>query len=180
MEPMKYLAYMASLINGIPHDVYIATLIVFCLGAAILIGIRGWRKGLRSATGLLLCEYIFLLYCSTVIFRSTAKERAFDFTPFWSYSNPDLVVENVMNAVAFVPVGVLLGIATSRWKSGWLVAMIVGMGISVSIETMQYFMKRGFSEVDDVMHNTLGCLIGFLIVAIFNEIWSLYKRFSTN
>ena len=32
--------------------------------------------------------------------------------------------------------------------------------ISASIETLQFFLKRGFAEVDDVMYNTLGCLIG--------------------
>ena len=29
---------------------------------------------------------------------------------------------------------------------------------------------KGFSEVDDVMHNTVGCLIGFLIVSGFRHI----------
>lgn len=39
--------------------------------------------------------------------------------------------------------------------------MMVGMGISLSIEVMQYFFHRGFAETDDVMHNTTGCLIGY-------------------
>ena len=39
----------------------------------------------------------------------------------------------------------------------WLMVVIIGCGISVTIESLQFFLMRGFSEVDDVMHNTLGC-----------------------
>jgi glycopeptide antibiotics resistance protein len=37
----------------------------------------------------------------------------------------------------------------------------MGAGISLSIEVLQLFLRRGYSELDDVMHNTLGCLIGY-------------------
>ena len=46
----------------------------------------------------------------------------------------------------------------------WLMVAIIGCGISVTIESLQFFLMRGFSEVDDVMHNTVGCLIGYMIV----------------
>ena len=39
----------------------------------------------------------------------------------------------------------------------WLMVVIIGCGISV-------FLMRGFSEVDDVMHNTLGCIAGYILV----------------
>lgn len=35
---------------------------------------------------------------------------------------------------------------------------------------LQFRFMKGFSEVDDVMHNTVGCLIGFLIVSGFRHI----------
>ena len=95
-----------------------------------------------------------------------------DFHPFWSYvaiqeGNKVLLPENIMNVVGFMPLGFLLGISLRgkkedlRWKSGWLIAFLVGFCISVSIEALQYFTYRGFSEFDDVFHNTLGCVIGY-------------------
>ena len=39
--------------------------------------------------------------------------------------------------------------------------MLIGGGFSVLIETLQFFLKRGFAEFDDVFHNGLGCMIGF-------------------
>ena len=43
-------------------------------------------------------------------------------------------------------------------------SMAVGMGISLFIKALQYVFYRGFAEVDDVMHNTVGCILGYLLV----------------
>ena len=69
-----------------------------------------------------------------------------------------------MNVVAFVPVGILFG-CTFRSMTWWKV-MLIGGGVSVLIETIQFYFKRGFSEVDDVMHNTAGCLIGYGVYSL--------------
>ncbi len=76
----------------------------------------------------------------------------------------DLLAENIMNVVVFVPVGLLLGIAFKQMT--WWKALLIGCSISVTIESLQFFFMRDFSEVDDVMHNTLGCLIGYGIYSI--------------
>ena len=89
--------------------------------------------------------------------------------PFWSYraildGKEQYLAENIMNVVAFVPVAVLLGIAI-RGRNVWT-AMLVGAGLSVGIETLQFVFKKGFSELDDVMHNTLRCMIGYGVYAL--------------
>ena len=72
-----------------------------------------------------------------------------------------------------VPVGLMLGSflrvkgsSTSEATKSmtWLMVAIIGCGISVTIESLQFFLMRGFSEVDDVMHNTLGCILGYILV----------------
>ncbi len=168
---MTFKAYLLDLINGVPHGVYIILLVVFCVGAIIMIGVSGWQKGLGSALGLLLTEYVFLLYASTVIFRKAAKVRECDFTPFWSYSKPELLEENIMNVVVFVPVGLLIGTQITRISllKGWLAAIAVGAGLSVGIETLQFVFKKGFSEVDDIIHNTLGCAIGYGLLLLIKK-----------
>ena len=92
-----------------------------------------------------------------------------------------------MNVVVFVPIGILVGIVTLQkkkekggWKIGLALTLGVGFCISVSIEALQYFFKRGFSEFDDVFHNTLGCLIGFMIAAMIKGIWLLQKKYLMN
>jgi len=46
----------------------------------------------------------------------------------------------------------------------WLFTLLIGCSISVTIELLQFFLMRGFSEVDDVMHNTVGCILGYIMV----------------
>ena len=68
-----------------------------------------------------------------------------------------------MNVIVFIPIGMILG-SLLRVKGSWLVALLIGCSISVTIESLQFFFMRGFSELDDVMHNTVGCLMGWCMV----------------
>lgn len=168
--------YVILLYKDIPVAVYEVLLAVLCLGVIVFFVCYGLKRGLRWIAGLLLLGFIFLIYCSTVICRTTMAERSFDFHPFWSYKaieagRVELLAENIMNVVVFVPVGLLLSCVLRRLK--WWIVLIIGIGISVSIEALQYFFHKGFSEVDDVFHNTLGCAIGIMSVAIIKGIWLL-------
>ena len=115
----QFRTYIVSLYQNIPTEVYEGLLSVFCLGLVVFIAWKGFKIGLRYSVALLLIEYIFLVFCSTVIFRATGETRQYDFHPFWSYDRPELLVENIMNVVVFIPVGLLLGIAFKQmtwWK----------------------------------------------------------------
>ena len=180
--------YIIGLCQNIPANVYEGLASIFCIGLVLILPFVGFRKGLKYISALLLTEYVFLLFCATVLFREASEViSGHNFHLFWSYAaiqkgNKILLPENVMNVVAFLPVGLLLGAcmrykkengfrvcwrehlwSARRWKSGWLVAFGVGLCISVSIETLQYVTHRGFSEFDDVFHNTLGTLIGYAL-----------------
>lgn len=173
--------YFISLYQGIPTEVYEGLISFLCIGIVGLFVIVGWKKGWRKVAGLILAEYVFLIYCSTIIYRTVAERFVgYCFTPFWSYSaivkgREDLLAENIMNVVVFVPVGLLLSCVSHQLK--WWMILLIGLGISVSIETLQYFFHKGFSEVDDVIHNTFGCAIGIMIVAMIKGIWLLQKRY---
>ena len=72
-----------------------------------------------------------------------------------------------MNVAVFVPVGLMLGIILKQ--RAWWTALLIGMGVSVGVEVSQLMMNRGLCEVDDVIHNTLGCAIGYGLL------WKLRK-----
>lgn len=160
-----FYGYWRSLFHDIPHELYLAGLVILIVLSVILIGLKGFRSGFRCSLGVLLAEYIALVYCSTVFFRAIRNHSDYDFTPFWSYAaymngkEPNALVENLANVIVFIPVGLLLGVAY-RGVS-WIKVLGIGCGTSVGIEMLQLIMKRGFCELDDVMHNTLGCLIGY-------------------
>ena len=166
-EQFKWYAF--NLYQGVPTEVYEGLLSISCIGIVGFLLIFGWKRGWRKVVGLLLSEYVFLIYCSTVIFRGVSEENGYNYKLFWSYvaihdGRCDLIPVNIMNVVVFVPVGLLLALLTlnrqKTIKSG-LFTIVFGLLISTSIETLQFFLNRGFSELDDVMHNTLGCMIGY-------------------
>lgn len=169
----QFRQYIINLYQDIPQEVYEGLLSVFCIGLVVFIAWKGFKSGLRYSAILLLVEYIFLLFCSTVFFRATSVTRQYDIHPFWSYDRPELLVENIMNVVVFVPVGLLLGIAFKQMT--WWKALLIGCSISVTIESLQFFFMRGFSEVDDVMHNTLGCILGYSLWLMVHGSWCMVK-----
>ncbi len=178
-----FISYIHCLINDIPHVVYEGTASIFIIGLVVFIAWKGLKRGLQYATALLLLEYIFIIYGSTVLFREGMPERAYDFHPFWSYQaiedgRIELIPQNIMNVIVFIPIGVLIGLSTWGCKKadvgglkGLLIVLTIGLAISVSIEVLQYFFMRGFSELDDVMHNTAGCLIGYMMFRLSKAVW---------
>lgn len=133
------------------------------------------RFYIRLICRVLLIEYIFLIYSSTLIFRISDDAYYHNFTPFWSYARSlrrgclIMSVDMVMNIAIFMPVGFLLGMAFHTFR--WWHTMIIGGGISLGIELLQYFTKRGVSELDDVFHNTMGCLIGLFAYRMLFLLW---------
>lgn len=159
----QFRQYIINLYQDIPQEVYEGLLSIFCIGLVVFIAWKGFKTGLRYSATLLLIEYIFFLFCSTVIYRTTSELRKYDFHPFWSYDRSDLLIENIMNVIVFIPVGMILG-SLLRVKGSCLVVLLIGCSISITVESLQFCFMRGFSEVDDVMHNTLGCILGYILV----------------
>ncbi len=175
--------YYSRLYRNISAEVFELLLLVFGICTVVIIIIWGWTNGWKKVIGLLLVEYVFLIYYSTVIIRKVKEGVEHNFCPFWSYEairngREDLILEHIVNILAFVPVGVMLW-CIFLGKKIWL-TLAVGIGGSVSIEVLQYVLKRGFAEFDDVFHNTIGLLLGYMFMAIIKGIWSLHKRYLMN
>lgn len=154
---------MESLTNDVPHYIYERLLYSFCIGTVLILVFKG-KRSIRWVLSLLLIEYVFLVYWLTVISRTSVDVRKYTFMPFWSYDDPSLFMEIIMNILLFLPIGLLLGFVIKGLKL-WQV-LVIGGGLSFSIEMFQFVLMKGFSEIDDVMHNTLGCLIGFGIYSL--------------
>ena len=65
------------------------------------------------------------------------------------------------NLMWFMPLGFLL----PRLKPGcrWYHALLAGAALSVTVELLQYLLGTGMPDIDDVMLNTTGALLGFWI-----------------
>ena len=156
--------FIVDNIRVIPSWMYWAAVLTFIVGGILLWVVSGKEKGGRYVARLFSLLYIVLLFCTTVIFRETHPAPEYQFHPFWHYSSirqgidiEHLLPDAVLNVLVFIPVG--LSLCLSFKKRRWLVPLI-GFGLSFSIELLQLLFLKGCTDVDDVIHNTLGCLVG--------------------
>ena len=187
---MTFWEYISELFNDVPLYVYLSLVVVFITGTVLLLLTRGLNKGMKDVMVLLFLEYVFLLYSSTVVYRSVKPDIRYNLTPFWSYKaiakgdNTGLLPENIMNVAVFIPLGIILGIAVKqrkksdgKYKTGWLGAIMVGLLLSLGIEISQYLLKKGLAETDDVIHNTTGCFIGYFLVVGILQFCKYFKQY---
>lgn len=69
------------------------------------------------------------------------------------------------NIIWFVPLGMY--VQYRKIKGGILWAAVLGFALSLLIETMQYLFGTGISELDDLILNTAGAVLGALFLHIF-------------
>ena len=181
LEDMKI--YCLEEVQTVPSSEYIYLFLLLTFGSALLIGLFGNEKGLRYALRLILVVYCILLYSSMVVFRETTT-RTCHMIPFRSLltvatSELSISSDYIMNIVVFVPIGFLLFYQkSSKLKEiDLLVFSIICMFFSISIELSQYMLRRGTSEIDDVITNTMGGILG-VILALFTNIIILKKSFN--
>ena len=81
---------------------------------------------------------------------------------FWSYrrffTNTILREQIINNIWLFVPFGAIL---YRLWPKGYVV--LIPSLLSLAIEVMQLVLRTGVFELDDIVSNSLGGLIGVLV-----------------
>ena len=158
--------YAKNVVSSVPVEIYWGLLGVFIAGLLVLIWWKGLKLGLRYGNVLLLAEWVFLVLCAIVFFRETSAERGYNLMPFWSYWDygehsyfMEMFGENILNVLLFMPIGFLAGCGLRGMT--FKKVLFLGGGLSVFIELLQFIFKKGFCETDDVIHNVLGCMIGY-------------------
>lgn len=170
LDKMGLRDYIITQICLIPSYIYGVVLVIFIVGCIILVVMKQSRQ-LEKMLLLLLFEYIYMIFGTTVIFRQSLPDRQFYLIPFWSYAEKPyghvlLLPETIVNICMFVPIGFLSCFILK--STDWRKVLLVGAVISLAIEISQFIFLKGFSEFDDVFHNTLGSMIGFIIYKFVN------------
>jgi len=154
--------------TGIPKSILlpsfaITTLVLF----AVLLCIKGNK--IKYALWTVLIEYLFIVVCSTIICRGTQsfEYARLELTPFWTYkavydNMPGVSVwDIVLNVVLFIPLGFLIKLLFPSLSL--LKIIFIAAFCSLFIETNQYVFEKGIAQIDDVMHNILGGVLGWII-----------------
>jgi glycopeptide antibiotics resistance protein len=116
----------------------------------------------------LLCGYIMFLF-EIALLRFPSTNPAPNFVPFrtiigdWTSGWQEFLVNFIGNIVAFMPMGLIPPWILGRRTKLWNVALF-GLSLSSAIEGGQYLSGRRVADVDDLILNTLGSLLGYLLV----------------
>lgn len=142
-----------------------------------------WKGGIEKrltafVSRFLLGEYLITLFSITVSpmygFSFPKLSGTLNVVPFRVLST---VVNNPMNffgnVLLFIPLGVIIVFLSKKY---WRVsALLIGPCLSILIEVIQLFNIRG-TDVDDVILNSIGYVIGWLFGVILIQTSSFLRR----
>lgn len=169
------LSPIITMFKHFPLRAYSTVLILLLLS---LYAFRSFRKQCRSGSltrqqGILswtLVNYLLILIFFTVLGRRSLDYDRIRLDFGYSYraigqGDLTLAPQVAANIGAFVPVGFLVCLLTKRFP--FLKGLISGLLLSSFIESMQYSLRCGTVEIDDLLSNLLGTTIGCLFAGIY-------------
>lgn len=145
------------------------------------------RRSLKSEATV----WIFAFYLILILMLTTFRDTYFPWQLYFNFGRPlsdinfvfmketwklvyapsrlDFFYNSFGNVLCFVPFGILFPIVFSK-KQSFPKTVLIGMLLSVCIETLQFWLGTGVSDIDDVFFNTCGAILGYAIYWIFKKL----------
>lgn len=98
---------------------------------------------------------------------------------FWTYREQIgfLAFANLAgNVLIFMPFGFFMPMASRYWNRSFFLTVFYSFGLSFFVEVFQLLTKVGSFDVDDLLLNTVGGLLGYLLFMICNITRRHYVR----
>lgn len=137
-----------------------------------------YRRGKLSFRSLvvfpILAFYLSFVITITLVERIPTENARYHLEVFGTYKAiangvQTLISEVFWNIVLFIPIGIMFMLLLSC-KHNWLIAIVMGLLLSVSIEVIQLITHRGVFVFDDMIHNTLGTVTGVVMFVIVSMV----------
>lgn len=137
------------------------------------------EKYIKAAFATLLVVYISYLSYLTFLDHVYGRDfvhRNISVVPFKAiiafvrYGSMKMIVVNILgNMAAFVPMGFLLP-GVFRKLDGFKKVLLGVSAASLLIETLQFVTGTGISDIDDIILNVIGGVLGYLIYKAFYKL----------
>ena len=120
--------------------------------------------------------YVIMLLNITYFSREPGSRSRLDLQLFSTWDAwPQSRAYFVENILLFLPFGCFLPIVWPQAENVLTLALSACM-ISIGIEMAQYITGRGYSQLDDIVTNTAGAVIGYLLFFITAKIIRLSRK----
>lgn len=159
----------------------------FFLGSLLFLMLRerlGDRRWCRRGIAVILVLWFAAALWITVLSRTTWDGYVTETVPFHSYrkmlatGNEEILRSNFMNVALFVPAGLLTAaLLPEHWsRRRLLMTVVIPLAlVSFGIEFAQFHWMLGEPEIDDVLHNTLGAVLGAWPIAFRSWLYDPHK-----
>ena len=142
------------------HQIHCSTSANLTVGEGVILiflGLLAWLNR-RDKKWFPTAYSVFLIFYITLLRRAPGyNENIRLHLKLWSNDSHG----NLLNLILYVP----FGWAGQRWKTNRKRIVAVAFLLSVCCEELQYFTGRGVADVNDVLFNTLGAMIGIWIAS---------------
>ncbi len=115
----------------------------------------------------------------TLFYRAASGSAQLNLELFWSYRDAfrwtergirirrlGLARQILLNMLVYVPVGLLMPIVWHGRRHPYVLTLLTGAVLSLLTELVQYFTHKGLCELDDLLNNTIGCMLGAALLAL--------------
>lgn len=127
-----------------------------------------------------LCMLLYVMIFRGGLFQN--EQHYMNYVPFYTLIESSLYQASILgkesamimflynvigNVLCFVPLGIFL--SSYLKDKNLFVIFVYVMMVSASIEVLQYLFYTGISDIDDIIFNTLGGLLGYCIYQMINR-----------
>lgn len=156
LSTMRFLPWALAI--GIP-----ASLLALWVGKRL----RGEGPKVRVVPVTAFCVYFAVIILITLLSREGGGSKVADLRLFstWGINqrNNAFVIENVL---LFIPYGFISCLAFRRMRH-FLSCTFFGAASSVGVECLQLITGRGYFQLDDILTNTIGAMLGCMVYLLF-------------
>ena len=123
--------------------------------------------------------YVLMVSYITIFSRSEGHSRAimlhFDqLTQAIRTGSLEPLQHSLLNAVLFIPLGILFPMIWPGHLNRLLYVAPLGLMLSTLIESIQMFFFIGQCDLEDIVANTLGAVIGYGLYALYTRLFGRY------
>ena len=119
--------------------------------------------------------YLVIVLCITFWSRESGESTGIDLKlgSTWAINNRNkaFVIENIL---LFIPYGIVAPWAFLSQRD-WFSNILLGLITSTGIECMQLLTGKGFFQLDDILTNTLGMMVGYIVFSICNNLYRIRR-----
>ena len=153
----------------------------------------------KQKKGHVIAQVLFLIYMALLFYllffaesagrKAISGEYHYNFIPFetvrlyLTYGDlvgSDAVIWNLYgNVIGFLPFGFFLPIVLRRCRKFWITVLLTAV-FSAAVELLQLVTKVGSCDIDDLILNTIGGALGYLLFLMFIRIKAYAKNQSAS